>query len=351
MRGPAADHTHRVETPGLQFSDCQPCRKSGAARRPDRGPGSGVGREKRAPWGTRPAQPGRGAKPGHRPRAPRSPQRGRRGGGAQGRAPRHAQRHERGTSKPAQARARSKAPGGAATRPRPKAAGPPGPEAAAPEAREAGRGGGDPAGPRAGARRRRSGARATEQGARSRSGCRSPNQTGPASARGAAQRRTSGRATEPGGSPGGRARRAKRGPHGPDRAREAAPGAPRRSGPRRGRGPGAKGAAECTKKGPPTGGTGAHTADGDEAQRRSRAARVGPLWPRAPGRSPPHHCGGCGAVEAPQCAPGPEGERGPPCPRWRAAPWAGGRGAPPLGGAREAGGRSPISSASRASFT
>ena len=124
MRGPAADHTHRVETPGLQFSDCQPCRKSGAARRPDRGPGSGVGREKRAPWGTRPAQPGRGAKPGHRPRAPRSPQRGRRGGGAQGRAPRHAQRHERGTSKPAQARARSKAPGGAATRPRPKAAGP-----------------------------------------------------------------------------------------------------------------------------------------------------------------------------------------------------------------------------------
>lgn len=267
MRGPAADHTHRVETPGLQFSDCQPCRKSGAARRPDRGPGSGVGREKRAPCGTRPAQPGRGAKPGHRPRAPRSPQRGRRGGGAQGRAPRHAQRHERGTSKPAQARARSKAPGGAATRPRPKAAGPPGPEAAAPE------------------------------------------------------------------------------------AREAAPGAPRRSGPRRGRGPGAKGAAECAKKGPPTGGTGAHTADGDEAQRRSRAARVGPLWPRAPGRSPPHYCGGCGAVEAPQCAPGPEGERGPPCPRWRAAPWAGGRGAPPLGGAREAGGRSPISSASRASFT
>ena len=82
MRGPAADHTHCVETPGLQFSDCQPCRKSGAARRPDRGPGSGVGREKRAPWGTRPAQPGRGAKLGHRPRAPRSPQRGRRGGGA-----------------------------------------------------------------------------------------------------------------------------------------------------------------------------------------------------------------------------------------------------------------------------
>ena len=63
MRGPAADHTHRVETPGLQFSDCQPCRKSGAARRPDRGPGSGVGREKRAPWGTRPAQSGRGRSP------------------------------------------------------------------------------------------------------------------------------------------------------------------------------------------------------------------------------------------------------------------------------------------------
>lgn len=84
MRGPAADHTHRVETPGLQFSDCQPCRKSGAARRPDRGPGSGVGREKRAPWGTRPAQPGRGAKPGHRPRAPRSPPAGAAGRGGAG---------------------------------------------------------------------------------------------------------------------------------------------------------------------------------------------------------------------------------------------------------------------------
>lgn len=87
MRGPAADHTHRVETPGLQFSDCQPCRKSGAARRPDRGPGSGVGREKRAPWGTRPAQPGRGAKPGHRPCAPRSPPAGAAGRGGAGESP------------------------------------------------------------------------------------------------------------------------------------------------------------------------------------------------------------------------------------------------------------------------
>lgn len=82
MRGPAADHTHRVETPGLQFSDCQPCRKSGAARRPDRGPGSGVGREKRAPWGTRPAQPGRGRSPATGLALPGAPSGG---GGAGGR--------------------------------------------------------------------------------------------------------------------------------------------------------------------------------------------------------------------------------------------------------------------------
>ena len=120
--------------------------KSGAPRRPDRGPVSGVGREKRAPWGTRPAQPGRGAKSGHRPRAPRSPQRGRRGGGAQGRAPRRAQRHERGTSKPAQARARSKAPGGAATQTAAEGRGPPGAGGSRPRSPRSGTGRGGPGG-------------------------------------------------------------------------------------------------------------------------------------------------------------------------------------------------------------
>ena len=310
MRGPAADHTHRVETPGLQFSDCQPCRKSGAARRPDHGPGSGVGREKRAPWGTRPAKPGRGAKPGHRPRAPRSPQRGRRGGGAQGRTPRRAQRHERGTSKPAQARARSKAPGGAATQTAAEGRGPPGAGGSRPRSPRSGTGRGDPAGPRAGARRRRSGARATEQGARSRSGCRSPNQTGPASARGAAQRRTSGRAMEPGGSPGGRARRAKRGLHGPDRAREAAPGAPRRSGPRRGRGPGAKGAAECAKKGPPTGGTGAHTAMATKRSGGAERPGWGPCGPGPRDAAPRIIAGGAGPSRPRNAHPAPRGSGG-----------------------------------------
>ena len=245
MRGPAADHTHCVETPGLQFSDCQPCRKSGAARRPDRGPGSGVGREKRAPWGTRLAQPGRGRSPATGLAPPGAPSGG---GGAGGRRGEPHGTHSGTKEAPASPRRRGRAARPRGAQPpdhgrRPRA--PRGRRQPPPKPAKRDGAGGDPAGPRAGARRRRSGARATEQGARSRSGCRSPNQTGPASARGAAQRRTSGRATEPGGSPGGRARRAKRGPHGPDRAREAAPGAPRRSGPRRGRGPGAKGAAEC----------------------------------------------------------------------------------------------------------
>ena len=196
--GPGLDARSYNERPG--GGPHAPCRDTrftifGLSTMPKKRRGAPPGPRPRLRSGAREARPmgdspGAAGKGGEaRPQAsrpPEPPSGGGGAGGAQGRAPRHAQRHERGTSKPAQARARSKAPGGAATRPRPKAAGPPGPEAAAPEAREAGRGGGDPAGPRAGARRRRSGARATEQGARSRSGCRSPNQTGPASARGAA---------------------------------------------------------------------------------------------------------------------------------------------------------------------
>lgn len=352
MRGPAADHTHRVEIPGLQFSDCQPCRKSGAARRPDRGPGSGVGREKRAPWGTRPAQPGRGAKPGHRPRAPRSPQRGRRGGGGRRGEPHGT--HSGTKEAPASPRRRGRAA-------RPRGAQPPdrGQRPRAPRGRRQpppkpakrdgaggtrrghalGRGGG---GAEQG-RPNREPAAGADAGARTRRGQRAPAE--PRSGAQAAERRSRGGA--PGGGPGERSE-GPMGRTGPAKRRRA-----RRAGAARaGAGaPAQKGPRSAQKRARRQAGPARIPLDGDEAQRRSRAARVGPLRPRAPGRSPPHYCGGCGAVEAPQCAPGPEGERGPPRPRWRAAPWAGGRGAPPLGGAREAGGRSPISSASRASFT
>lgn len=98
------------------------------------------------PMGDPPGAAGKGAKTGHRPGAPRSPQRGRRGGGAQGRAPRRAQRHERGTSKPAQARARSKAPGGAATQTAAEGRGPPGAGGSRPRSPRSGTGRGGPGG-------------------------------------------------------------------------------------------------------------------------------------------------------------------------------------------------------------
>ena len=248
-------------------------------------------------------------------RTPRAPQRGAAGaGGRQGeKPPNHEAPPERRTASPRWRGRAAKSPGGR----RPKTSGPKG--RAGPRGRSppppkprSGRAGGAPAGPRAGdCRPGAEEGRPNREPAPERMGRRS--QTGPASARGAAQRRTSGRAWEPGGRPEGRGRG---GPERPEGARRRNGPAKRRrarragADPRRGRGPGASGDAECAKRA------------GDSPTRRA-------------------HNSGSGASEAqPQAARGAPGAG--PGPRG-AAPQ--GEHASPRSGAKRAGGRSPLASA------
>lgn len=147
--------------------------------------------------------------------------------------------------------ASTKAPGAGGQNKRPEGPRrPPGRRPPAPKPRS-GRARGDPAGPREAQRGGRDEASPTEQGGRSEAKP-TPSAAGPASARGAAQRRTRAERGSRGEGPrAGPGNRAKRG-----RAPCAGPG-PRSGGragragadPRRGRGPGATGDAECAKSG------------------------------------------------------------------------------------------------------
>ena len=83
---------------------------------------------------------------------------------------------------------------------------------------------------------------------------------------------------------------------------------------------------------------------------RGRRGRVGPLWPRAPTRSPRAIVRGAGRRPAMRTAGGVGAGGGAPA--WaRQRPGPGGRGAPAPGGTRIAGGRSPFMGSAAAPLT
>ena len=297
-------HAFKLKSsPGLQFPDCSPGRKSGTGARAQRAGGPRQGREKRDPergeaptgLGLPGAPSGGGGTGGRRGEPHETCSKPRRCERSQRRAP-----HRRGTERQ---RSRKKAQGQGAAEPEPpqpppqagrrrtarepKGPGaggqnkpaeggrrPPGRSQPPPKPRS-GRAREDPAGNPRRARREAE----TQQGRPIREPAaqrgRPGSEAGPASARGARQRAQGPSAGAggpgPGGGPGGAQRRAQSAGPGP----RSGGGRARRNGPAHRNG--AQQGPWSAQRGPgPQARTSEHTACGDVAQRRSRAGRVGP---------------------------------------------------------------------------